>query len=74
MILDTQNISHDYTNPLASFALISMQASYGYPRWATVSGAELIKALERIINSDSRAIQMLAVRKMNPGADAQSQQ
>ena len=63
IVLEAIGRPHDYTILLATLSAVFMAASTGKSRWVAVSRDELIDSLERTINSDPEALEMLAEKR-----------
>lgn len=63
--LEAFGVQHNYTILLATLSVVFMGASVGKSRWVSVSRNELVNSLERVINSDSEALKMLASKRKN---------
>lgn len=67
VVLEALAISHDYTLVLATASTVLVGAATGQSRWVSVSRSQLVQTLERIINRDSEALEILARKKQKGG-------
>jgi NAD(P)H-hydrate repair Nnr-like enzyme with NAD(P)H-hydrate dehydratase domain len=66
IVLEALSIEHEYTILLATLGMVFLGSAIGQNRWVSVSRAQLIDVIERIISSDADALKMLAQKKGGP--------
>ena len=68
IVLEALGIQHDYTIALASLSSVFLLCSMGSSRWVTVSKSELLELIQKQIDSDPSAIQLVAKMKQGYAA------
>lgn len=61
--LEALQVTSNYTICLATLTAVFMLGAMGQSKWVAISRSQLIETLERIINTDSEALKMLAEKR-----------
>ena len=63
IFLEVTQINDDYTIILATVSAVLMGSSAGVNKWVSVSRADLIETIERIVQKDANGLKLLAMHR-----------
>ncbi len=63
VFFEAADIYQEYTVLLAVTSVVLSASAFGKSRWVSVSRTDLLKAMERMVNSDAEALRIIANKK-----------